>query len=139
VKKLLSAAFAALVLNMTAVAADAAEPAKIAFVDTGNTGRSVTAEAMANALITERKLPILVISRAVDLNPYHVVPEANAAALLQGKGIDVSAHRAAQLTANDVRHSSPRCYTCELATALVAARRSDVARPRPAPIRCINV
>jgi protein-tyrosine phosphatase len=87
---------------MTAVAS---EPAKIAFVDTGNTGRSVTAEALANAVIAERKLPILVISRAVDLNPYNVVPEPNAVALLQSKGIDVSAHRAAQLTARDVRHS----------------------------------
>jgi protein-tyrosine phosphatase len=83
----------------------AAEPAKLMFVDTGNTGRSVTAEALANVMIAAQHLPVLVISRAVDLNPYNVIPEAGAASLLAQRGIDVSAHRAAQLTANDVRHS----------------------------------
>ena len=78
---------------------------RIAFVDTGNTGRSVTAEALANATIAERHLPILVISRAVDLNPYNMVPEVNAAILLAQRGLDVSGHRAVQVTANDVRHS----------------------------------
>jgi len=78
---------------------------RIAFVYTGNTGRSVTAEALANATIVARHLPILVISRAVDLNPYNVVPEANTAALLAKRGLDVSAHCAVQVTANDIRHS----------------------------------
>jgi len=81
------------------------QPTKLMFIDTGNTGRSVTAEALADAMIADKHLPILVISRAVDLNPYYVVPEAGAAALLKGRGIDVSAHRAAQVTANDIRHS----------------------------------
>jgi len=83
----------------------AAEPVKLAFVDTGNTGRSVTAEALANARIEKLHLPIAVISRAVDQDPYAVKPEANAAALLAERGIDVSAHRATQITSNDVRHS----------------------------------
>jgi protein-tyrosine-phosphatase len=86
-------------------AARAAEPVKIAFVDTGNTGRSVTAEALANARIAREHLPIAVISRALDQDPYEATPEANAATLLSERGIDVSAHRATQISANDVRHS----------------------------------
>jgi protein-tyrosine phosphatase len=85
--------------------AHAAEPVKLAFVDTGNTGRSVTAEALANVRIAQGHLAIAVISRALDQDPYAVTPEANAATLLSERGIDVSAHRATQLTANDVRHS----------------------------------
>jgi protein-tyrosine phosphatase len=85
--------------------AHAGTPTRIAFVDTGNTGRSVTAEALAIALIHEKTLNIQVISRAFDLNPYNVEPEANAAILLKQHGIDVSSHRAVQLTIQDVRHS----------------------------------
>jgi protein-tyrosine phosphatase len=88
-----------------APAAHAAEPVKLAFVDTGNTGRSVTAEALANARIARDHLPVLVISRALDQDPYDVRPETNAATLLSERGIDVAAHRATQLTENDVRHS----------------------------------
>ncbi len=91
--------------TLAPVAAVAAEPVKIAFVDTGNTGRSVTAEALANARIHQKHLNVLVISRAMDLNPYHVVAEPFAAALLRKRGLDVSAHRAMQLTAGDIRHS----------------------------------
>jgi len=83
----------------------AANPCRIAFVDTGNTGRSVTAEALANAIIHDKGLPIQVISRAFDLNPYNVEPEPNAVTLLKQRGIDVSAHRAAQLSSQDIRHS----------------------------------
>ena len=85
--------------------ARAAEPAKLVFVDTGNTGRSVTAEALANAEIAKAHLPITVISRAVDQDPYETAPEAIVAALLSTRGIDVSQHRAVQLSVNDVRHS----------------------------------
>jgi protein-tyrosine phosphatase len=86
--------------------AKAGQPVKIAFVDTGNTGRSVTAEALAEAMVRDRNLHIAVISRAVDLDPFDTKPEANAAALLLRQGIDVSAHRGAQLNANDVRHAN---------------------------------
>ena len=65
----------------------------------------MTAEALAIALIHEKGLAIQVISRAFDLNPYNIEPEANAALPLKQRGIDVSAHRAAQLTIQDVRHS----------------------------------
>ena len=96
---------AAIALLGLSLAAHAAEPVKIAFVDTGNTGRSVTAEALANARIARDHLPVAVISRAVDQDPYDMTPEAPVAALLAARGIDVSAHRALQLTENDVRHS----------------------------------
>jgi protein-tyrosine phosphatase len=83
----------------------AAEPTKIAFVDTGNTGRSVTAEALALAAVHDKGLPIAVVGRAVDLDPFDTAPETNAAAILKEHGIDVSSHRAAQITANDVKHA----------------------------------
>lgn len=101
----LSALLFASVITTAAIPALADGPVKIAFVDTGNTGRSVTAEALANVLIQERKLPVLVISRAVDLNPFYTTPEANFVTLLAARGIDVTAHRAAQVTANDIRHA----------------------------------
>ncbi len=84
----------------------AADPVRIAFVDTGNTGRSVTSEALARQIIAEKHLNVQVISRAFDFNPYNIEPEPNAAILLKQHGIDVSAHRAEQLTVQDIRHSS---------------------------------
>src|SRR5579871_3415985 len=93
------------VLAVLALPARAADPVKLAFVDTGNTGRSVTAEALAKVEIAKAHLSIAVISRAVDQDPYETAPEPNVVTLLSARGIDVSAHRAAQLTANDVRHS----------------------------------
>lgn len=96
---------AAALLALSLAPARAADPVKLAFVDTGNTGRSVTAEALANVRIAKDHLPVAVISRALDQDPYEASPEANAAALLQERGIDVGAHRATQITANDVRHS----------------------------------
>jgi protein-tyrosine-phosphatase len=97
--------FLSLALALSLTPGHAAEPVKLAFVDTGNTGRSVTAEALADQRIAKEHLPIAVISRALDQDPYAVKPEANAAALLKERGIDVAAHRATQITANDVRHS----------------------------------
>jgi len=92
-----------LLMSVSIVYAD--EPTKIAFVDTGNTGRSVTAEAIANEYVAGKKLHVAIISRAVDMDPFGVAPEANAATLLKQRGLDVSAHRAQQVTANDVRHA----------------------------------
>ena len=78
---------------------------KIAFVDTGNTGRSLIAGALAESLIGKNHWNIAVISQGVDTDPYETKPEANAATLLLQDGINVADHRAAQLTDNDVRHS----------------------------------
>eukprot|EP01037_Dinobryon_pediforme_P012089 gene12089-12179_t len=89
--------------NLSALAT---EPAKILFVDTGNTGRSVTAEALAKAVIHDKHLSALVISRAVDEDPFETAPEANVVTLLSKRGLDVSAHQAAQVSENDVRHAS---------------------------------
>ncbi|MQT11450.1 arsenate reductase/protein-tyrosine-phosphatase family protein [Segnochrobactrum spirostomi] len=95
-----------LVLTVCAsTVAFAAGPVKIAFVDTGNTGRSVTAEAIADKYIAAKHLDVVVISRAVDLNPFNVTPEPNAAVLLAKDGMDVSHHTAQQVTINDVRHA----------------------------------
>ena len=94
-----------MIAALFATAATAEEPRKIAFVDTGNTGRSVTAEALANAYIKDNKMYVAVVSRAVDMDPFDVEPEANVVTLLKKRGLDVSAHRAVQLTANDVRHA----------------------------------
>lgn len=80
-------------------------PLKIAFVDTGDTGRAVIMETMAKGLIAEKKMPVLVIGRAFDLNPFNITPEPNALVLLKQHGMDASADRAKQLTAQDVKHS----------------------------------
>ena len=104
-KAMMAALITTCVLASVPLMVKAAEPKKIAFVDTGNTGRSVTAEALANAAIQDRKLHVAVISRAVDVDPFDTIPEANAAALLKQRGLDVSAHRAAQLAAADVKHA----------------------------------
>ena len=86
-------------------AAAAESPRKLLFVDTGNTGRSVTAEAFANSEIAKGKLNISVISRAVDADPFDVHPEANVVTLLAQRGIDVKSHIAAQIGAQDVKHA----------------------------------
>ena len=78
---------------------------RIAVVDTGNTGRSVTAEALATSIIAKEKLNAVVISRAVDLNPYNIHPEANFVTLLQARDIDVAAHLSAQFGPQDAKYS----------------------------------
>ena len=82
-----------------------ADPVKIAIVDTGNTGRSVTAEALANAIIKDKKLDVVVISRGVDVDPFDTAPEANFVTLLAKRSLDVTSHRAVQLTQNDIAHA----------------------------------
>ncbi len=104
VKKILMASVIA-VGSMLSLAAQADGPIRLAFIDTGNTGRSVTAEALANAMAQQKKLDIVVISRAVELNPYNIVPEHDFATQLLERGIDVSTHRAVQVTANDIKFS----------------------------------
>ncbi|HWE44766.1 MAG TPA: hypothetical protein VG407_01955 [Caulobacteraceae bacterium] len=98
--------FAVILVALASLAFGPAESAgrlvKITFVDTGNTGRSVAAEAIANDLIHSRGAPIAVASRAVDMDPLDRLPEPNVVKLLALRGIDVSAHRAEPLTAKDV-------------------------------------
>ena len=96
----------ALALLLTAVGVSAArQPARVAFVDTGNTGRSVAAEALARNLIATTGAPVSVISRAVNLNPYNTTPEPNFVTLLQQRGVTVGDHTAVQLSQRDVSFS----------------------------------
>jgi protein-tyrosine-phosphatase len=83
----------------------AANPVRIAFVDTGNTGRSMTAAALAQWWATQHAADVQVISRALDFNPYNVTPEPDFVQLLASLGIDVSAHRAAAFDASAVKFS----------------------------------
>jgi protein-tyrosine phosphatase len=94
-----------LILLLSAGAAQAEEPRKIAFVDTGNTGRSVSAEAIAREMIAKQGMKVAVISRAVDMDPFDVKPEPNAAQILMQRGLDVHEHVAAQMSPNDARHA----------------------------------
>ena len=80
-------------------------PFRVAFVDTGNTGRSMTAAALAQWWATQHAAAVQVISRALDFNPYNVTPEQDFVKLLAPLGIDVSAHRAAACDASVVKFS----------------------------------
>jgi protein-tyrosine phosphatase len=76
---------------------------RILFVCTGNTGRSVAAEALAAHLIAARNLPLTVASRGIAVDPDNTAPEPHLTTLLAARGIDISTHRAAALTEADVR------------------------------------
>jgi protein-tyrosine phosphatase len=82
-------------LGLTTCAVQAATPLRVAFVDTGNTGRSMTSAALAQKWASDNNSNVVVISRAVNLNPYNVVPEPDFVQLLAPKGLDVTSHRAA--------------------------------------------
>lgn len=83
----------------------AAEPLKIAFVDTGNTGRSLMAETLAPALAKGLPRPVVFISRGLDVDPFDEAPEVNARQLMTNRGFDVAQHRAQQLTARELAHA----------------------------------
>ena len=85
--------------------AGAAERLKILFVDTGNTGRSITAETIGRVYAAAHGQSVLLISRGIDVDPFETQVEINAQALWQQRGIDLSLHRAQQLTAQDVAHA----------------------------------
>jgi protein-tyrosine phosphatase len=86
-------------------AMSAPHPTRITFVDTGNTGRSVAAEALADVAIAKGHLDAQVISRAVNLNPFNIRPEANFVILLHRRGINIAAHTAAQFGAQEAEFS----------------------------------
>lgn len=91
-------------LSLFSILSFAAAPL-VTFVCTGNTGRSPMAEALASHLIQAKHLNIHVQSRGVKVNPQETQPEAGTVAVLKERGIDVSAHRAKQLTADDIKDS----------------------------------
>jgi protein-tyrosine phosphatase len=83
----------------------AAEPFKIAFVDTGNTGRSLMAETLARDLAARKGLSVAVISRGLDVDPFDEAPELHAQALMTERGFKVAGHVARPLTEGDVAHA----------------------------------
>ena len=99
----------ALGLGLTAglaSAASTAEPVKIAFVDTGNTGRSLMAETLARDLAARKGLSVAVISRGLDVDPFDEAPELHAQALMTERGFKVAGHVARPLTEGDVAHAA---------------------------------
>ena len=113
----------------------AVEPLKMAFVDTGNTGRSLMAETLTRALVKRRGLHVAVISRGLDVDPFDEAPEANAVILMSGRGFDVSAHRARSLSSTDTKHAdliltmtAKHAETVIAAYPQVAARTSTLAQ-----------
>ena len=80
-------------------------PVRIAFLDTGNTGRSVAAEALAKAAIAQHRLNAQAISRAAHWNPYNIHPEEIFVLLFRERGIDLSRHRAAPFGAPEAAFS----------------------------------
>jgi protein-tyrosine phosphatase len=77
-------------------------PVRIAFVDTGNTGRSLMAETLARDLAALRGLDLRFISRGLEVDPWDEAPEANAATLMAERGLSVAGHVARPLEARDI-------------------------------------
>ena len=65
----------------------------------------MTSAALAQKWAADNNANVVVISRAVNLNPYNVVPEPDFVQLLAAKGLDVSAHRAASFDKSVVTFS----------------------------------
>ncbi len=87
------------------VSAKAGDPVKIMFVDTGNTGRSITAETIARIHVAATHKAALFISRGLDADPFETSVEMNFQILWSQRGINLSAHRAELMTAQDVKKS----------------------------------
>lgn len=81
-------------------------PMFVTFVCTGNTGRSPMAEALAKDYISQHHLAIEVQSRGVNVDPKEIVPEEGTVTVLKERGMDISAHKAQQLTEKDVQAST---------------------------------
>ncbi|MWP61512.1 low molecular weight protein arginine phosphatase [Gilliamella sp. Pas-s25] len=77
----------------------------VTFVCTGNTGRSPMAEAIASDYIKKHNFNIIVQSRGVNVDPKEVTPEDGTITVLKLRGIDISSHKATQLTKEDIDKS----------------------------------
>lgn len=123
---LLAMALGAVLITTQAHAAE--RKFRIAFVDSGNTGRSVTAEVLANQAIDKQGLNIEVISRAINLNPYVITPEENFVTLLGERNIKVPARTAAQF-------GTPEARFTDLVLTMTEAHKNWVATNYP-DIQC---
>lgn len=77
----------------------------VTFICTGNTGRSPMAEALAKDYVNKHGLNIVVQSRGVNVDPNETAPEQGTVTILKQRGIDISTHKAAQLTKEDITKS----------------------------------
>lgn len=77
----------------------------ITFVCTGNTGRSPMAEALSNDLIKKDHYDLKVASRGASVDPNEITPENGTVTVLKERGIDISSHKATQLTETDIEKS----------------------------------
>lgn len=77
----------------------------VTFVCTGNTGRSPMAEALAKDYVKKHDLNIVVQSRGVNVDPNETAPEQGTVTILKQRGIDISTHKATQLTKEDITKS----------------------------------
>lgn len=78
----------------------------VTFVCTGNTGRSPMAESLAEKIIHQKHLKIDVQSRGLHVNPKETKPEEGTVTLLKERGINISTHKATQLTKADIEQST---------------------------------
>jgi protein-tyrosine phosphatase len=102
----------------------AVTPLRVAFVDTGNTGRSMTCAALGRKWAQDNKANMVFISRALSFNPYNLEPEPDFVRLLAARGLDVSAHRAAAFEKGAVTFS-------DFIFVMTAAHRESILAEHP--------
>nr|WP_229655841.1 low molecular weight protein arginine phosphatase [Pantoea sp. 201603H] len=91
---------------LTLSVATSASEHLITFVCRGNTGRSPMAEALSSDLIKKEHLNLKVQSRGLNVVPKEISPEEGTVAVLKERGINISNHKATQLTEDDIKKSS---------------------------------
>jgi protein-tyrosine-phosphatase len=97
---------------------------RIAFVCTGNTGRSAISEALARSWCETHAQQAEIISRGVSPTPGSSAPEPQAAALLARAGLNIAAHRARPFTEADAAQ-------CDLILTATAAHKAILHHRHP--------
>lgn len=106
---------------------------KLLFVCTGNTCRSPMAEYLARDIITKKGLSDRILVTSAGMATAEGEPaSANALIALQNRGIDATAHRARQLSAQLVKEAT-RIYV------MTAAHREAILRVLPEAAEKITV
>nr|WP_259393864.1 hypothetical protein [[Pantoea] beijingensis] len=91
---------------LTLSVATSASEHLITFVCRGNTGRSPMAEALSSDLIKKEHLNLKVQSRGLNVVPKEISPEEGTVAVLKERGINISNHKATQLTEDDIKNQA---------------------------------